>query len=253
MKTKRTAITQLGLYCTLMIGLWICPAITNAQVIYQQHFVNSGSGNTYVGTIAGWSAYMTTSNSAALNVTTGSTAVTNPIPMLSSVNGGYLAFNSNATANTTMSAFVTGLNLDLTTNGVITWNMNGSNTSDNIRLLVQVGGNWYASDLMPVSSGLSSNISSFTSTLNFSTMASNWRTFSITEGSSISLGSSAITQDLPSSIVTGIGYYFNGNGTVRIDDLSVSAVPEPGTWALFLLSISLGAALNRARRRVTLV
>jgi hypothetical protein len=119
-----------------------------------------------------------------------------------------------------------------------TWSMGNNLTTSTVRLLVKVGASWYAS------SGAFSNTSTYTSTtfastttgdvrrsLVFSTAAANWRSFTITPGSAMSLGA-VLGSALPSSQITGIGFYITtpaGSPVVRLDSLEVTPLtpPEP--------------------------
>ncbi|PAW79502.1 MAG: hypothetical protein B9S32_02890 [Verrucomicrobia bacterium Tous-C9LFEB] len=262
-----TNITRLGLYSALIIGLWALPAVVRGSVVYEQYFTNTSLplGNQPV-SYSGWSSYVTTATQSALNIS--NTTTTTPWTGISSALGnpnssnGYLAFVNYATT-ASISAVTTGLSLNLTGATTVTWNMN-SNVAMGVRFLVQIGSNWYASDSLiatptaAVNTTFSDVGTAAQVSFAFNSLKTTWRDFTLIDGGStgtgaMALGSTTLSSDLDTSLVTGIGFYQTGGGVTRIDSLVISTVPEPGTWALLVLSVSLGIILTRMRRRTTFV
>lgn len=217
-----------------------------SQVLYSETFTNntgSSKGLSYVG----WNSYISStavdvSNTATYLPSGGgneyfSTAagVGNP----TGTNGYMSMYSQPATGTETFTAYKTGLNLSLTSGvSTITWQMNATAAGKaTTRILVQVGGSWYASNATFTPTDYGTDFAAATTgSYTFSTLASNWVSFSITPGTSMALGS-ALGSDLSSSTITGIGFYSDvaKYATFRVDTLAVNAVPEPNTVALLLL------------------
>lgn len=126
--------------------------------------------------------------------------------------------------------------LSLADPGEIDWRMQGaSGGTFRVRLLVQVAGRWYASDVSdtkreyfePATHGSSADFASgdeaaVTKRLVFVRAGLDWRVFKLEPGRLMELGDSA-PADLPDSPVTGIGFHVLGGNTGRIDTLRVFA------------------------------
>ena len=204
-----------------MTGLLFTFGTLHSETIFSENFTNTlPSGNMYLSDF-GWSGYQ------------GATAATLPtslayIPQnLGNPNTakGYLIF-----AGGTFAAVKTFSGRDVA-GYAFKWSMGNTHTTATVRLLVKVGSNWYAS------SEVFNNTSAYTATtfattttgdvlrsLGFSTAAANWRSFTLTPGSAMSLGA-VLSSDLPSSEITGIGFYVIApvSSGVRLDSLAVTA------------------------------
>ncbi len=262
MKTKITDSVRWGACAAWVLMLWALPVAVQGGVVYEQYFTNTSAplANQPVNYV-GWSSYLTTATQSALNIS--NTTSTTPWTGISSAVGnpsgtnGYLALVNYATT-ASMSAVTTGLSLNLTGATTVTWNMN-SNVAMGVRFLVQIGGDWYASDSL-ISTPTAAVNTTFSDvgtaaqvSFAFNSLKTTWRNFTLVDGGSsgagaMSLGSATLSSDLDTSLVTGIGFYQTGGAISRIDSLVISTVPEPGTWALLVLSISFGAVFNRVRR-----
>ncbi len=224
-----------------------------AQLPYNENFNNPG-GNAAV-SLVGWNSYLGSLAEDYTNTAPGTgqnrIGLSN-IPGNPAVPNGFLFAFNQQTLDLTFAATVTGLTLD--NPELFTWRM-GNAGAQEIRLLVQIDSNWYATDsVFTTTPGFtaatftsSAEIKSFT----FTTEASSWRDFTINPGVEMTLGS-VRTIGLPSAAVTGVGFYMNHVGlpdpvTTRIDTLSI--VPEPTSVAL--LTLGLGAMVWRIRRRIT--
>ena len=240
-------------------------ATTQAAVVYEETFNNSGTGNANISTV-GWNKYFgATAGNPAGNEDWNSYA--------SSVDKGgvtasdVLFLNNGATANATFAITDTSLGLaspvsvsDITS---VTWSQGNSNTAIQVRLMVQVGGSWYATNtaftnsavriLSDVETPVLPDVSkSFT----FTTAASSWRLLTLTPGVEMSISASAITSDLSGNI-TGVGFLVQHpasgtNQSARFDTLQINAtssVPEPSTFALLAGLAGLGLAGARRQTR----
>jgi archaellin len=192
---------------------------------FTENFTNTlPAGNMYLSDF-GWSGYQ------------GATAQTLPtsiayIPQnLGNPNTakGYLAFTPSTTGTF---AAVKTLPSRLDVAGcAFKWSMGNNLTTSTVRLLVKMGANWYAS------SAEFKNTSTYTATtfasgttadvrrsLDFSKAKANWRSFTLTSGSVMSLGA-VLGSDLTSSEITDIGFYVTtpaGSTVVRLDSLQVT-------------------------------
>jgi len=212
----------------ILLGLLLAAGASSAHagVIYEQDFTVPVLNQNKAVNSVGWSAY---SGATATDV---SSPVANPAFLggaLGNPNAtpGYLALIPTAG---TVASVQTGL--ALTQVGSISWNMNGSSTGGSIRLLIQTGGNWYASSAVftptytgTFASGTPAQVA-FSTT--FTTTASAWRSFTLTPGSAMTLGP-VLSSDLPSNpTITGIGFYDAAPIVTRLDTLQVTqAVQGP--------------------------
>jgi len=120
--------------------------------------------------------------------------------------------------------------------GVFEWRMNCAvNGTFRVRVLVQVEGRWYASDVSdtnreyfePATQGSSADFASaypetLTKQLVFNRDALDWRVFVLEPGGEMKLGDTS-PRDLPEAPITGIGFHVMGGNTGRIDTLRVHA------------------------------
>lgn len=232
---------------------------SSQAALYTENFTNSSGGNQAISTV-GWSGYYTATATNISTIVTGTGADTwglsntygNPI-----ANGqGYL-FTLNGSYSQQIFAAVdsTFTPIDMT-GTMITWNMGNTSNVPKIYVLIEVGTSWYASTTSystpaNYSAGtFNSATSGVTYNLNFTTNKSAWRNFTLTENTSMALGS-ALTSDLTSSTISSIGFFIDYTGVggtgsaVRIDTLQI--IPEPATTWLLLLGVG---AMAGARMRV---
>lgn len=217
----------------LALGTLFTSAKLQSQVLYSEYFHNTApSGNMFLASF-GWSGYV---HASAATVNAGNAYIPNlsgnPAP-----DNGYLTLSG---LSTTYAMIETFSSIDAG-GSEITWSMGNSATSTTVRLLVQSGSEWYASDELFSNTGTytQATFSAATSadvrrSLDFSTAAENWRSFTLTPGSEMTLGS--VASSAISSQLTGIGFYVTTtSGTTRLDSLVVtSTIPEPSTYAVLL-------------------
>lgn len=152
----------------------------------------------------------------------------------------------------------TDINLPQASVGEITFDSVRSSANGQVRLLIQIGGdNWYVSTTVfnPVtaSSWAAASDSNVTLGLTFSSAAANWSAATLAPDSAMSISGTALTDDLPSGNITGIGWWVTNlhatNGvTVRLDTMQVMAIPEPSSFAALAGAAGLGSAFLRRRR-----
>ncbi len=221
-------------------------------VLYEQKFTNTSGANVAVNSV-GWNSYFG-SNAAQWSSNTTVTRITTGASNPNTDPTGVLAYVSGEAAGTPSVAAFTGTFSSINiANSTITWTMGNSATSVAVQLLVQVGGSWYVSNT-PFSNSTAytgttfpaASTASVLQTLTFSTEASQWSTFTLTPYTTMSVGST-LTNPLPSSSITGIGFYISNaaNQVARLDSLSITAVPEPS--AAILACAGLGLLLLRKR------
>ena len=242
------------------------------SIAYLQNF-SAASGQVNLSTV-NWQAYYGSATTVATLAAPGNGSGSTPNAMIS---GGTSAptpgANVNATAAVTSTtngfvpllsndgadqfvAYTTEYNIDGTLVNDFSWYSGSMDSGDQQSVIVQIGGNWYASTspvtpVNPVSSGGSFGATATKSTLTFSTAAANWDTLNFTAGSDLTLGS-VLSSPLPSGSITGFGLYVqiaNHGGGERsyFDTFEVDSVPEPA--AAGFLCVGGLAALARRRRR----
>lgn len=135
--------------------------------------------------------------------------------------------------------------------------LGNQSAADQVRVLIQIAGNWYTSaatfnSATPVSSasgfatGATLKTLSFADQGNYFRKASNWLDFTMAQPT---FGSGAArTSDLPSGDVTAFGLYVpSSTSSVRFDTFAVTTiVPEPATMALLLVG-ACGAIIRRRK------
>lgn len=247
------------------VALLLTLSCSHAQVIYQELFNNTAGSNQSESTI-GWTSYWG-STGTIITAEIDKTFIA-PLGGNPSTPNGYLALNNSsllpnyANSFAIVGNFATGLNVSGST---ITWTMGNNSTAMTARLLIQIGGDgtagsgaWYASNQAFSNSIVyssqaafaSATTSSVTQTLAFSTAAADWRSFTLTPGTAMSLGS-VLGSNLSSSQITGIGLLVatpNSSIIGRFDTLTVT-VPEPSTIAMFAGGLAFVLFGYRARRK----
>lgn len=237
----------------------------HAQVIYQELFSNTSGSNQSESSV-GWTSYWG-STGTIITMEVDKTFIA-PLGGNPSTPNGYLALNNSslspnyANSFAIVENFASGLNISGST---ITWTMGNNSTAMTARLLIQIGGDgtagsgtWYASSQAFSNSTVynsqvafaGASTASVTQTLTFSTAASDWLSFTLAPGTTMSLGS-VLGSDLSSSQITGIGLLVttpNSSVIGRFDTLTVT-VPEPSTIAMFAGGLAFVLFGYRVRRK----
>lgn len=256
----------LSLPCLLLTLL--APAV-RAQ-LYSETFTNNTGGN-YMTATSSWYTYAGATATNLSNYMPATNTISNTVDYAGISNAagnpkdtkGYLFFVNNATpAQTFGSVHTFGAGLTLTNGDSITWTMGNNKTTASVRILLQIGGDgsvgsgtWVASNspknnttaYLSAANFSDAQTADVTFSLNFSTTASNWSSFTLDPtGGSMSLGTT-LSSDLASSTITGIGFYVvdASNTVVRVDTLQI--IPEP--TAVALLVFSFGTLLLGTHRR----
>jgi hypothetical protein len=243
------------------LALLACLASAARAEVYLDEFTNTSGANQSLSYI-GWAGYVGSTATTVTGTTPSGNfwiAASNGAGTQGSTSPGVIAALNNDGNARVFTAVKTGLNL--TDVGQITFNLHTSQSAaQTVHLLVQVEGSsdWYASTAQFTPFNNFGNFNAATvgqvqRTLSFTTSASAWRDFDLTPDTSLVLGSVS-SSALPSSTITGIGFYINSSTTnltvTRIDDLAVSytPIPEPSAFAavagLGVLSL---VALRRRR------
>lgn len=228
--------TLLCLLCASFI-----PSIVMAEdsrLLFSETFTNTapGTANQNVAAI-GWQAY---GGPEALDLSNATRGELNSV-MIAAVPGnpsdskGCLALiMSNSRPSWPVYAVVkTGI--EIREPSAISWRLHGAPGSTvRVRLLVQIGERWYASDISdtnkeyyePALQGTAADFAdaetkAVTKTLIFSRDALDWRSLALEPGKVLKLGDT-IAEDLPASgLITGIGFYVIGGNTGRVDTLEI--------------------------------
>lgn len=260
MKSTALVVSALFAFLGVMPG--------EAEPLFSETFDNTTAGSLSVNS-AGWNVYR---GATAVNIGTavgvnngatdgqagiGSTSG-NPTPPLGTL------FISNGTAvqglaYSAVKTFTSSLTIP-TISGLneISWTMGNTDVNSNVRILIQLGGDgsvgsgtWYASTQGFTNNGYSAasfssaSTESVTFSLDFTTTAANWRSYTLLPDSTMSIGA-VLTGALPSTAITGIGFYAAPGylqQSVRLDSLTI--IPEPQTVALLVM----GAAVFFLRRK----
>lgn len=238
------------------------PSLASAQatVVYLETFGTPAGANGTFGSV-GWSWYSSAAATNRTNSTTGTavnpTAPTNTatanIGQAAAVadGNGYGFFNSSATSHFGFTTEYNGAT-PLTTASISEVSfVQGNAVAYQFRVAIQTGGNWYVTTT--ALAGTVADQATFTSAptkLTFSGLnTASWSALSFTAGSALSIGSAAT---LPgNSTITGFGLYATTGtaGTGRFDDFTVTAIPEPSTFAALAGLGVLGLAASRRRRQ----
>jgi len=200
------------------------------EPLFEEQFQNPSSVNQNVAS-HGWSGY---GGGSAIDLSNSFDAELNGTLLISCAIGnpassqGFLA----AVLNEYKEYAVVKSKLNLKNPGIFSWRMNASSGSSlSVRLLIEVEGKWYASreTFTPIAFGTSVDFSraepkEVETIFNFNRNAANWAYFRLQPGASLAVGD-AVMENLPSSAVTGIGFYVyrstNNSGILRIDTMQV--------------------------------
>jgi len=180
----------------------------------------------------------------------------NATAAVSSTVNGFVPLLSNNGADQFV-VYTTEYNIDGTLVNDFSWYSGSMYSGDSQRVIVQIGGNWYASTtsqtpVNPVNNGSSFGSTATQSTLTFSTAAANWETLNFSAGSDLTLGS-VLSSPLPSGSITGFGLYIQianqsaGNEKSYFDTFELDSVPEPASGGLMCVG---GLCLLARRRRI---
>jgi hypothetical protein len=124
----------------------------------------------------------------------------------------------------------------------------GGNFAGSTRAAINVGGTWYVSPEQT----LTTTVDTYTIDI----QAANWSVLTVNPGTALSIAATADTlaQLNASGDLQGVGVYVTtstpGSGSGRqwrVDDLEITAIPEPGTLAL--VGIALGSLLLFRRKK----
>jgi len=280
MKYRMPLPRRRRLLSVVLAGSTLLAAATHAlasTVVYEQTFTTSATGsgsssNRAVGDAdVLWNAY---SGSLAIDITDVATTVSNQnragviigttggSPYLYTVNG---ANGSRPFALTQSgSAFADLLTAPVSVSQLteIAWNQGNSHTNATVRVLLQIDdADWYASNTTfsntstytgaTFDSGITNETADVFKSLAFSPQASEWLSFTLTPGEELALGSASATA--LSGSVTGIGFHIvsstSTGSTVRLDNLSIVAIPEPSAYAGLFGAAGLMLALAHRRGR----
>lgn len=221
----------------LLAGL-LLSTTSFAQVIYDQPFTNNAGGERSISVVSGWATYAAADGAATTSV------------RVQTSRGGTLYVPSNATGYV-----IRGTDIDLALTAPATFAINTIQTGSQARFqfLIQIDdGNWYSSNTIftPVTSSdwtAADNASlNYNKSLAFTTTSSDWSLFDMT---GTGIATTALSSDLSGTNITGIGVWVRGSTVSRYDDLTVSSVPEPASFAALAGGLGLLAAFTIRRRR----
>ncbi|WPJ97261.1 hypothetical protein SH580_06010 [Coraliomargarita algicola] len=231
----------------------------HGDVIYSETFDNNTAGNLGSSSI-GWSAYV---GAFATDISGtipngGDRMGVADIPGNPSSDGDsyFFASNTGNTQDISWTGIETGLSLSNVSS--ISWRMGNATTATTVKILVQIGGSWYASssDFSNSSTYTGGTFSSAGAAddvlqeFTFSTDAEDWLELTLNPGVTMSLGSAPVS-DLSSSTITGLGFYVDTNNTfttARLDTLQVNSIPEASVFALYSALSVMALVFTRRRR-----
>jgi hypothetical protein len=250
----------------LPLGLLALTSAVSAQsVVYRETFNNTTAGNLGIGA-AGWSFRhgLTAVTTGIQTTNTGISSVTGSPVDLGGVNSGSTDVSATGLAFTSLSLsdgdgifYTNEYTVARSVNEIdtISWFQGNAISGNTFRVVVQIGGAWYASENAnsgpTVTSATDFDTLAEERSFTWTTEASAWRNLSFTPGTSLSLGA-LLSDALPTGDLTGFGLYTNNrSGTLRFDTFAITAtaIPEPGSFAALAGLGALGFAAARRRRR----
>jgi hypothetical protein len=250
----------------LPLGLLALTSAASAQnVVYRETFNNTTdpADNLALGN-AGWALRhgLLAGNGGIQTTNTGISSVTGRPVDLGGVNSGStdvvangLAFSSLALTDGDGIFYTNEYTVARSVNEIstVSWYQGNANAGNSFRVAVQIGGAWYASDAAftgpAVGSAANFGTQAEAKSFTWTTAASAWRNLTFTPGTSLSLGA-VLTEALPTGDLTGFGLYTNNrSGILRFDTFTITAVPEPSSFAALAGLGALGFVAARRRRR----
>jgi hypothetical protein len=221
-------------------------ATAKAAVIYRETFGNTTGSNVAL-PAGGWTS---TSNGGSGWRSSPNTGRATDLPNVSagttsSQSIGYLLNTTNTVSIIYTTEYVIAQTVipDLAT---ISW-YQGNNTPSETRVIVQIGGSWYATTETFTNTAVASNANfgaeAEVQVFNWTTSASSWRALTVS-GSTETLGAT-LTESLPTGQITAFGLYFAATSSQRFDTFEIQTIPEPHLAALG----GLGTLILLIRRR----
>lgn|GEM_PF-4309403 len=243
----------------LSLSLCLC-SLLPAAIVFQEDFESAAINGTYAS--EGWVAYRSGRGAAGTtftdaSVSTGDGALLSTSSPINGTRSGTMSGSNlgSPAGNENIGQFfigVIGLSSDISTldSFDFSYDFSGggsSSSSFRIGLAVQDGGSttWYRS---VTEYGGNINVSDVMASHEFS--SASWGLWEDpSDGFASAVGGPSSGTTLTSGTVTGVGFVFGANrssASARIDDISLTAIPEPGTLSLFGLAL-LGSILLRRR------
>lgn len=191
-----------------------------SEPVYNFNFTSDYTGN-YFMAVYGWRSAQ---GPTAVNMSGNNADSSLRVSELS----GLMYMNRGATTTPSLGYIDTLGGIDTDDLDSITFRLNSSVNTDQVRVAVKVDSAWYATNQtysVTTSGYTGSNwATAELKTLNFDYTAANWRDLTFTAGSALSLATSTRSTDLPSGELTGLGIFVSTNtGTIRLDDIKVFA------------------------------
>ncbi len=223
---------------------FIITGVTRADVIYTEDFGEGQVGGVQTSMYSeGWGGWY---GSTATDCSTSSTTGVYLYPGTSTSDGRYVYTATNALIATDEVPVVSTSDLQS-----ISFLANHNSTSATARMGVMIESNYYVTDetFSMKDAGSSSDWGlAETHTFTWTNAASAWRVLDFVPGSTLAVGD-LVTSDLSGDVVA-FGVFFSSNA-MRIDNFTVSAVPEPGTLLLVFAGLVPLLVWPRLRRRST--
>lgn len=247
--------------------------------IYRETFGNSTGANQSVSTV-NWQVH--TASGAATVVPAGGLPVFSVTSGISNPNNAVdLNAGTNANASSTNGFLFMNRSSTLRSSAVMLWTdeyvvdrsagevhsisfrQGNSTAATTSQVAIRIGASaWFVSDQIFSTAAMAATDTFETETFNFSTAGSAWRSLSFASGTSgtqgISVGATTLATALPTGNITAFGIYSAAMGTnnalgtshsLRIDTFTISAIPEPSSYAALAGLGMLGFAATRRRRR----
>lgn len=232
---------------------------SSATVLYNEQFANTTGSDKVLATV-GWDFVSATNSSSNIMTTTTTHGVVHAGLSSDGASNGYIYAQPGAGGGARV---FTDTNFDdpgftFDDIGTISFDGTASITTIQVQILLQANSTWYVSNQIFTLNNLNSFTTAQTNgvltyTLDFAT--STWSTVSFEVGAPLSVTASSEVLSNDDGAITGIGLlvrntHSSSGSTVRLDNLVVTAVPEPATAAAFAGLGVLGlAALRRRSRR----